>query len=415
MTKWLYRLGRGSVRHRYRVIAGWVLVAVCASLASLTLGGDLVDRLAVPGSEAQRAVDVLDERFPATAGGSAQLVFQAPGGTLDDPAPAAAVAAALADVRSQPHVERIGDLHLSADATIGYADVQYTQPAPEIRDEAYERLTAVAERAADDGLRLELGGELPSQAEDPRPSGQEVIGLVAAVVVLLLAFGSVIAMGLPIGTALLGLATSVGLIGITAAVTEVSEIALTLAVMIGLGVGIDYALFIVTRHREHLRAGMTVEESAGRAIATSGAAVLFAALTVVIALSGLAIVGMPVITAMGLMAGVAVLVMAAVSLTLLPALLGLAGHRINSLRLPGINRGAAPGAGRETRWHRYGRRVTARPWPWLLIGVGVLVVLTVPFFSMHLGMTDAGVNQESTSNRQAYDLVAEDFGAGFNG
>jgi RND superfamily putative drug exporter len=190
--------------------------------------------------------------------------------------------------------------------------------------------------------------------------------------------------------------------------------------MMGLGVGIDYALFIVTRHRENLRQGMTVEEAAGRAVATSGSAVLFAGVTVMIAICGLAIAGIPVVTTMGLMVAMTVAVMVALALTLLPALLGFAGHKIDRSRLPGLRRVGqasigADGTARETFWHRWGRQVSAHPWRWFATGVLVLGVLTVPVFSMRLGMTDNGTSPESLTTRQSYDLLAEGFGPGFNG
>jgi putative drug exporter of the RND superfamily len=199
-----------------------------------------------------------------------------------------------------------------------------------------------------------------------------------------------------------------------AALVDVHAVAPTLAAMIGLGVGIDYALFIVTRHREHLRVGMTVEEAAGRAIATSGAAVLFAGVTVIVAISGLAIAGITAITVMGLMAGLTVAVMVALALTLLPALLGFAGRRIDSWRVPGT-RGGLPAPGRESLWHRWGRQVSAHPVRYLSAGMLVLGLLAAPCFSMRLGMTDNGTNPTSMTTRRAYDLLAEGFGPGFNG
>ncbi|HEX8803940.1 MAG TPA: MMPL family transporter, partial [Acidimicrobiales bacterium] len=232
-------------------------------------------------------------------------------------------------------------------------------------------------------------------------------------------------MGLPIGTALVGLMTSFGLIGLAAAVVDVNTVAPTLAAMIGLGVGIDYALFIVTRHRENLRAGMTVEEAAGRAVATSGSAVLFAGMTVVIAICGLAIAGIGAVTVMGLMAGLTVAVMVAIALTLLPALLGFAGHRIDALRVrvPGRRRASAaaadgdglPPTDRETLWHRWGRQVSAHPWRYLVAGVAVLALLAAPVASLRLGMVDNGSSPESLTTRRAYDLLADGFGPGFNG
>jgi RND superfamily putative drug exporter len=470
MTLLLYRLGRAAVRRRRLTVLAWVVLAVGVIALGQASGGRTADAFEIPGVESQRALDVLEEDFPSAAGTSAQLVFAAEGGTLSDPEAAAAVDAALADVAAQPDVGAVGELQRSDGDRIAYADVQYERPSEDIRDAAFERLEATAASAdATGAVRMELGGDLPSEAVQQEPEGQEMVGLVVAMIVLLVAFGSVIAMGLPIGLALVGLATSIGLITLIASVVEVNSIAPTLAAMIGLGVGIDYALFIVTRHRENLRLGMTVEEAAGRAIATSGSAVLFAGVTVMIAICGLAIAGITVVTVMGLMAGLTVAVMVAIALTLLPALLGFAGHKIDAIRLPGWRRrarrgaagaaapagalrsdgparlspgadgvagaagaaalarsasgapGAAEAAGmagaveRETMWHRWGRQVSAHPWRYLTAGVLVLGLLTVPVFSMRLGMTDNGSSPESLTTRQAYDLLGEGFGPGFNG
>jgi putative drug exporter of the RND superfamily len=418
ITGILYRLGRAAVRRRRLTVLAWGLVAVGVIALAQTAGGSLSDTFEIPGTESQQALDVLEEDFPSEAGTSAQIVFAVPEDadrTLSDPAAARAVGAALADVAAQPDVDQVGELQRSPDDRIAYADVQYLRPAEDIRDAAYERLEATADAINEAGaVRMELGGDLPSDAADDAPEGQEVVGVIVAVIVLLVAFGSVIAMGLPIGLALVGLATSLSLITLVAALVDVHTVAPTLAAMIGLGVGIDYALFIVTRYREHLRVGMTVEEAAGRAIATSGAAVLFAGVTVIVAISGLAIAGITAITVMGLMAGLTVAVMVALALTLLPALLGFAGRGIDSWRVPGT-RGGLPAPGRESLWHRWGRQVSAHPVRYLSAGMLVLGLLAAPCFSMRLGMTDNGTNPTSMTTRRAYDLLAEGFGPGFNG
>jgi putative drug exporter of the RND superfamily len=431
MTLLLYRLGRAAVRRRRAVVAAWVAVAVVAVVLGQVAGGETSDGFEVPDVEAQTALDLLDDEFPTAAGTSAQLVFAAERGTLDDPAPAAAVEAALADVASQPDVGEVGDLRLAPGGEVGVADVAYDVPSEDIRDEAFARLEATAAAATATGdVRLELGGDLPSEAVQPEIGGQEGIGFLVAMVVLLVAFGSVIAMGLPVGLALLGLVTTSGLTAVAAAVIDINSVAPILATMIGVGVGIDYALFIVTRHREHLAAGMTVEESAARAIATSGAAVLFAGTTVVIAILGLAIAGIPAVTVMGAVCAASVAVMVALALTLLPALLGFAGTRIDAIRLPrlGRRRGASsesamggpvtgvhvPG-GRETVWHRWGRQVSAHPWRYLTLGVVVLGLLTAPVAGLRLGMTDNGTASEDLTTRRAYDLIADGFGDGVNG
>jgi RND superfamily putative drug exporter len=416
MTSLLYRLGRTAVRRRRLVLLAWAALAIGIVVVAQVGGGRTSDAFEVPGVESQRALDVLEQDFPAAAGTSAQLVFTTTGdGTLSDPAAAAAVDAAVADVARQPDVGAVGPLQRAPGDQVGYADVQYDRPSEDIRDAAYRRLEATLDETNHAGaVRMELGGDLPTEAAQQEPSGQEMIGILVAVVVLLVAFGSVIAMGLPIGLALVGLATSLGLITLVAAFTDVNSVSPVLAAMIGLGVGIDYALFIVTRHRENLRLGMTVEEAAGRAIATSGSAVLFAGATVVIAISGLAIAGIPAVTVMGLMAGLTVAVMVALALTLLPALLGFAGHRIDAIRLPGRRAGAGL-AGRESFWHRWGRQVAAHPWRYLVGGTLALLLLAAPVLGMRLGMTDNGASPTSLTTRRSYDLLAEGFGPGFNG
>jgi putative drug exporter of the RND superfamily len=413
----LYGLGRSAVRRRRLVTLAWVLVAIGIFVVAQARGGETSDRFEVPGVEAQRALDMLEKRFPSEAGTSAQLVFATDSGSLSDPHAAAAVDAAVADVAAQPDVGRVDELSRSPDGRIAFADVQYTRPLPDIRTEAFARLEATAEGVNDAGVvRMELGGDLPTDASEEPPAGQEFVGVIAAVIILLVAFGSIIAMGLPIGSAIIGLLTSLGLFTLLAAFIDVSDVALTLGTMIGLGVGIDYALFIVTRHREHLQQGMTVEEAAGRAIATSGSAVIFAGLTVVIAIMALAIAGIPAVTIMGFTVAIAVLVMVAISLTLQPALLGFAGHKIDRVTLPFLRRrSAAAAVGRETIWHRWGHQVSAHPWRYLLASAAVLGLLTVPLLSLRLGMTDNGTSPESLTTRRSYDLLAEGFGPGFNG
>ncbi len=415
VTTLLLRLGRASVRRRRFVLACWAAVTVAVLVLARASGGETSDALEVPGVESQRAHEVLAEQFPGAAGTNATLVFAIESGSLAEPEPAAVVAAATADVAAHPDVLRVGELQLSDDGTIGFADVQYSRPVEEITEVAFGRLEATAAVANAGGVvQMELGGDLPSRAVRPDPGGREIIGLLVAVIVLLVAFGSVIAMALPIGLALVGLAVSFGLITIIASGIVVSSAAPTIAAMIGLGVGIDYALFIVTRHRENLRLGLTVEEAAGRAIATAGSAVVFAGTTVVIAICGLAIAGITAVTVMGLMAGLTVIVMVAGSLTLLPALLGFAGTRIDAIRVPGMKVGAGT-SDRESVWHRWGRHVSGQPWRYLVGGVAALLVLSTPMLSLRLGSPDEGVRSTELTTRRAYDLLADGFGVGFNG
>ena len=413
MTMMLYRLGRACVRRRRLVVLVWIVAAVTVLVTANALGGESAEDFEIPGVESRQAQEVLDERFPQQAGTSAQLVFAVDEGTLSDEPAASTVDDVLTDVAAQPAVVEVTELQRAPDDDVAYATVQYTDGANE--DVAFDTLETTAEAVNEAGVvQMELGGELVSGVVDQEPEGQEIYGLVAAIIVLLLAFGSVIAMGLPIGTAIVGLATGVGLVSVVAAFIEVNSTAPVLAAMIGLGVGIDYSLFIVTRHREHLQLGMTVEEAAGRAIATSGAAVVFAGSTVVIAICGLAIAGIFAVTVLGFMSGLVVIVMVLVALTLLPALLGFAGHKIDAIRIPFIQ-GRARDLTRETMWHRWGRQVSAHPWRYLIAAVVVLGALAAPLFSLRLGMPDNGTLPESFTNRRAYDLLAEGFGAGFNG
>lgn len=389
----------------------WIAIAAGATVLGRASGGETTDGFSIPAAESQRAIEVLEARFPAVSGASAQVVFTVGSGTLGDAGPAATIESTLAEVRALSDVTQIAPLRTSADARIGYVEVRYSRSSDEIAKPAFAALEKVAERATANGVRTELGGELANEAVQEPPGGQEIVGLLVAVVVLLFAFGSFIAMGLPIGTALFGIATSIGLITFIASLIDISTGAPVLASMIGLGVGIDYALFIVTRHREFLLAGHSVEEAAGRALATSGTAVLFAGATVVIAICGLAITGISMVTRMGLMSALTVAIMVLVSLTLLPALLGFAGHRLLKSRLR--RRAAEPGY--RSRWYGFTRHVSEHPWRYLIAGTGVLLIAAAPLVSLELGMADAGNSSESLTTRRSYDLMAEGFGRGFNG
>ncbi|MEN8239483.1 MAG: MMPL family transporter, partial [Actinomycetota bacterium] len=302
---------------------------------------------------------------------------------------------------------------VSPDGRIALIRVQY--PVIEELDAGdLENLKAFGAAARESSpLQIEMSGELFFSFEEASTSASEMIGLVAAVIILLFAFGSLIAMGLPIGMALFGLAIGVSAMSLIAYLIDVPSWAPELAAMIGLGVGIDYALFLVTRHREFLARGMTVVESAGRAVATAGQAVIFAGGTVVIAILGLAVAGVPAMTAAGVAISVVVLIMVAASVTLLPAFLGLSGHWINRL---GIHRHATTdGRTVGSRWKRWGEHVTKHAWAYAIGTTLLLLVMTAPVLSLRLGFPDEGTHPESRTERRAYDLVAEGFGAGING
>jgi RND superfamily putative drug exporter len=322
----------------------------------------------------------------------------------------AAFAEIEASVGALPNV--IGtSSRVSPDGQIGLINVQY----PVIEDLSRADLDNMKEtiESAREGspLQIEAGGDLFFSFEEPQTGTGEMIGLGAAVIILLLAFGSVIAMGLPIGMALFGLAVGISSMSLITYLVDIPSWAPQMASMIGLGVGIDYALFLVTRHREFLAQGFAVDEAAGRAVATAGQAVLFAGGTVVIAILGLAVAGIPFMTAAAIATSAIVLIMVLASITLLPAFLGLAGDWINRLGIHRRHSSAEVGAG----WARWGRHVSKHAWSYA-IGVTVLLLgLTAPVLALQLGFPDEGTLPESRTERQAYDLVAEGFGAGING
>ncbi|QYG93934.1 MMPL family transporter [Iamia sp. SCSIO 61187] len=417
MSKILYRLGHWSVRHRRWVLAAWLTLLIGAGALSGALGGTTSDAFTIPGTESQKAMDLLEERFPEQSGSSARLVFASDDDTpLTDPARRAGIEATLAAAADAPDVVSVTDPFtagtVSSEGLIAFADVSYPVPANEVSEEAATALEEIAAPAEATGVRMEIGGDVGPQEELGHTS--ELIGLGVAIIVLLLSFGSLVAMGLPIATALIGVGVGISGIGVLSAFTDLSSTAPVLATMIGLAVGIDYALFIVTRHRQNVAEGLDVEESAARANATAGGAVVFAGLTVVIALAGLAVIGIPFLTVMGLGAAFTVLLSVGIAVTLLPALLGFAGHNIDRWRI-GRTRTGSASESHDTLSARWARRVVARPGVALAGGLALMLLLAVPMLSLRLGMPDAGTAPQDTTRRQAYDLLAEGFGPGFNG
>lgn len=420
MTRWLYDTGTWTARNRRRVLVVWVLAVAAVLGAAQFAGGEFSEEFGVPGTESHAAQEALQERFPEQSGGSARLVFHSPDGQLADPDQAAAVAATLESVRSIPTVSVVGDPlqgrggSVSTDGTIGFADVRYGLPIGELGSDAVDELDAAVQVGRDGGLEVELSGELPSYFQSPQLGGAELtLKIAAALVIMLVAFGSIIATGLPLGLALFGLAAGAGLIRLLAAVVDVPSSSLLIGVMLGLGAGIDYALFIVTRHRQNLVEGVEVLDSIGRATATAGQAVVFAGGTVIIAIGGLVVAGIPAATVMGASAAIVVAVMVLASITLLPALLGFAGESIDRFRLPGMQ--ARVEAGEDNAWGRWARHVAERPWRYLVASVLLLGLFAVPVLDMRLAMPDASTAAEDDTRRQAHELLVEGFGAGFSG
>lgn len=414
----LARWARYAVRRRGRVVIAWVvLIAIIAGIAT-TLGSGYNDTFALPGTDAQRAYDLLQARFPSQAGDSATLVIESEAG-LDDPAVKQRVSDLLAAARAIPEVATVESPYdnpaaISSDRTIAYATVNYDKLADELDRANMKAILTLADDSTAPGFRVEVGGRIAGQAEDESPVGvSELIGIVAAIVILLIAFGSIIAMGLPIVSALAGLGA--GFLGIMFATRfmDISSFTPSFAAMIGLGVGIDYALFVVTRFREGLSHGLSVEQAAVRSVDTAGRAVAFAGTVVIISLLGLFFIGIPIITAIGLACAIVVFFSVALALTLLPALLAYTGHHIDRWRIPGLH--AVDSGSTNTIWHRWSRTIQRRPWPYLIGSAAIMLLLAAPVLSLELGSSDDGDLPTEHHARRAFDLLAEGFGPGFNG
>ncbi len=340
---------------------------------------------------------------------------------LDNPQVQPAIQSSIAALGKLPHVASVGSLITARKepyaGKIGLVTVQYDTQAQAVGLDAYEQLQQATAPAAKAGVRLAYGGAVVDYSNRAPQGNADLIGILAAIVILLFAFGSVVAMGLPILTALFGLGVGIALIHVIAAVTTIGTLAPILATMIGLGVGIDYSLFIVTRYRENVADGMTIEQAAGHSVATAGQAVLFAGCTVVIAICGLAISGIPYVAKLGYMSALVVVVMMIAAMTLLPAVIGLVGKSIDRWRVPSPfhhrERSGRPPA--ESIWARWATTVARHAWVFAIVGIAILLLLAWPVLSMRLGESDDGNLPTSTTQRQAYDLIADGFGAGTNG
>ena len=420
MTAPLYALGRFSSRHHYPVIAAWIVLAVALLAISHSAGSKTSENLTLPGTDSTIATELLEDDLPEQAYGSNPLVLEAPQGKLTEAKYAAAVAEtekrlnALKDVNSAVSpLSPQGAAFLSKDQSIGYFPVVLSVGPGEIDEEEAEEILDAAGPARRAGLETAIGAYVGQQLSKPATETSEAIGLAAAVVILLFAFGTATAMMLPIVSAVIGLACALSIIRLLEHVLEVPGVASTLATMIGLGVGIDYALFIVTRHKLQLADGMELRESIARATATAGGAVVFAGFTVVIALCSLAFAGIPLVSTLGFTAAVAVVVAVAAATTLLPAMLGALGPHINSLR---VRLGKTHPDDKEPHgWRRWAEWVSERPWSATVVALLILIVLALPIFQLELGQNDISALPKETTSRQAYDSLNKGFGPGVNG
>jgi putative drug exporter of the RND superfamily len=421
MTAPLYAIGRFSSRHHYPVIAVWIVLAIALLAISHSAGSKTSENLTLPGTDSTIATELLEDDLPQQAYGSNPLVLEAPGGKkLTDAKYAAAVAEtgkrlnSLGDVNSAVSpLSPQGAAFLSQDESIGYFPVVLSIGPGEIEEEEAERILDAAEPARKAGMETAIGAYVGQQLSKPATETSEAIGLAAAVIILLFAFGTATAMMLPIVSAVIGLVCALSIIRLLEHVLEVPGVAMTLATMIGLGVGIDYALFIVTRHKLQLADGMDLRESIARATATAGGAVVFAGFTVVIALCSLAFAGIPLVSTLGFTAAVAVVIAVCAATTLLPAMLGALGPHINSLR---VKLGKTHPDDKEPHgWRRWAEWVSRRPWSATVVALLILVVLALPVLQLELGQNDISALPEETTSRQAYDALNKGFGPGVNG
>ncbi|MEW1721475.1 MMPL family transporter [Streptomyces sp. NPDC093109] len=429
MATFLYKLGRFAFRRRNYVALVWVALLALAGVGAVSASTPAASSFSIPGTEAQKAFDLLEQRFPgATAdGATARVVFKAPNGEkMTDAAHKAEVDKIIGELKSgSDQVASVADPYtanaVSQDGSTAYISVSYKVDQATVTDASRDALTEAAEGARADGLTVEIGGTA-LQAEPEAGGSSEAVGVALAAVVLVITFGSMIAAGLPLLTAIIGVGISFAGITALAGPLDLGTSSGSLATMIGLAVGIDYALFIVSRYRSELAEGREREEAAGRAVGTAGSAVVFAGLTVVIALAGLVVVDIPVLTKMGFAAAGAVVVAVLVALTLVPAALGFAGKKVfgrkerNAMEAKAAE--AAAGTRPEgkpnmgTRWARF---VLRRPVAVMLTAVVGLGVIAIPATSLELGLPDEGSQSTDTTQRRAYDLLSDGFGPGFNG
>ncbi|NED06595.1 MMPL family transporter [Streptomyces sp. SID6648] len=421
MATFLYKLGRLTFRRRGFVALIWVALLAVAGIGAATASTATSSSFSIPGTEAQRAFDLLEERNPGNSadGATARVVFKAPEGEkVTDAENKREITGIVKELQSgSQQIAKVDDPFqvkaVSQDGSTAYISVSYQVNSMELTDATRDSLEDAGKDAQKSGMKVEIGGDALQVM--PHTGTAEIIGVVIAAIVLVITFGSLVAAGLPLLTALIGVGIGVSTITALANVLDLGSTTSTLAMMIGLAVGIDYALFIVSRYRAELADGRDREEAAGRAVGTAGSAVVFAGLTVVIALVGLAVVNIPMLTKMGFAAAGTVAIAVVIALTLVPALLGFAGKRVMGRKARKAAEAekspeAKPNMG--TRWARF---VLRRPVWVMLVGVLGLGIVAVPAASLEMGLPDDGAQPKSTTQRQAYDMLSDGFGPGFNG
>ena len=413
------RAARWLTGHRRAVLISWVALLVGVLAVSRGVGTNYSNNFSLKGTDSQRATDLLTRSFPAQAGDTDQIVIAVRQGSVTDPAVRAQVQTMLARVARVAHVSGVvspygpaGAHAISANGRVAFATLSFDERANVLPQSTIDRVISVAQSARSSRLDIELGGQAIEQAQKPSIGTATGIGILAAIVVLLITFGSALAMGMPILTALLGLGTGLGLAGLGSQVLSTPDFATQLAAMIGLGVGIDYALFIVTRFRQNYALGASVQESVEAAMDTAGRAVLFAGATVIIALLGQLTLGVSFLYGLAVASALAVLMTMLAAVTVLPALLSRFGERIGRrVRRQSVQAAGAP----RGFWVRWSGLIERHPWPGALAGLAIMLTLAAPATALRLGNSDAGNDPAGQTTRKAYDLLAGGFGSGFNG
>ncbi|MFI5796632.1 MMPL family transporter [Streptomyces sp. NPDC051677] len=420
MATFLYRLGRLAFRRRRLVVMIWIALLAAIGIGAMSSSGTTTDGLTLPGTQSQKAIDLLQKEFPQASadGATARVVFEAPGGQkLTSVANKAEIESLVAKLEKSPQVSSVSDPFtsglVSKSGAIAYTQVSYKVAQADVSSAAHDVQAEVVQQGEKAGLTVSLGGN--AVKDQAKSKIAELLGLAVAAVALVITFGSLIAAGLPLLTAILGVGAAVLSITIATQFFDMGSQASTLALMLGLAVAIDYALFIVSRYRNELRHGHEPEEAAGRALGTAGSAVVFAGLTVIVALSGLSVIGIASLTSMGLASAFAVAVAVVIALTLLPALLGFAGMRIMkgkllTRRMKALERGEGDAMG--VRWARF---VTRNPVKVLAVSVLGLALLALPAMSLRMALPDDSMKPPHSTQRVAYDTLSKGFGAGFNG
>jgi RND superfamily putative drug exporter len=411
------RWPRFASHHPWYVLAGALATVAGIAVLYTVASGSYVESFNLPGTESQHLIDLLEERFPETAGDPAFVVVNAPAG-MEDPQTHSRMESLQADLTGLPDVIDVASPYeepgrISSNGSIALITVQYSTQSHELPRASIDALLDVRKQYSEQRFQVEIGGPVGGEVDYGFSSASEFIGVAAAVVVLLIAFGSVVAMGLPIITALLALGSGLLLMGVGASFLDMPDFTPQLGAMVGLGAGIDYALLIVTRYREGLARNLTIEDAIAKAAATAGRSVLFAGSTVVMALLGLWLAGIPLISNVATAAALVVALSVVVAVTVLPAILRIAGTRIDRWRIPLL--AASADESENGFGYRLSRFIQRAPLFGLAAAFGLLLVLAVPMLHMDLGVSDAGNNPESYTSRRAYDLLSQGFGPGLNG